>query len=361
MPRPTRVEVDLDAIAHNVRHLRRLADPATICAVVKADAYGHGDVPVAEAAVAAGAEMLAVALVEEGIRLREAGIEAPILLLCEPPVGDVAAVVEWGLTPTVQRPAFAEELAGTRLAVHLAVDTGMHRAGVDPTGVVGLAAAVADAGLTIAGTWTHLAVAESDEAFTRLQLDRFDQALGTLVDAGHDPGVRHAANSAGAMYHPEARLDMVRVGIAMYGLDPDPGRRDAELTPAMRVASGVSGRRRLAAGARPSYGRARPLASDGWVVTVPIGYADGYPRSLPPGFGVLIGESRHPLAGTVTMDQIVVDVGEADVAIGDEVVLLGVQGGAEVTANDWAEALDTISYEVVTRIGARVPREYRRG
>jgi alanine racemase len=154
---------------------------------------------------------------------------------------------------------------------------------------------------------------------------------------------------------------MVRVGIAMYGLDPDPGRRDAELTPAMRVASGVSGRRRLAAGARPSYGRARPLASDGWVVTVPIGYADGYPRSLPPGFGVLIGESRHPLAGTVTMDQIVVDVGEADVAIGDEVVLLGVQGGAEVTANDWAEALDTISYEVVTRIGARVPREYRRG
>lgn len=362
MPRPTRVEIDLDAIAHNVRHLIGLVAPAAVCAVVKADAYGHGDVPVAEVALEAGAETVAVALVEEGIRLREAGIEAPILLLYEPPVRDAPLVAQWSLTPTVQREEFVEAVAAAgSTAAHLAVDTGMHRAGADPADAVGLATAVERAGLQVAGTWTHLAVAESDPGFTEEQLGRFAAVLADLSAAGIDPGTRHAANSAAAIHHPAARLDMVRIGIALYGLDPDPSRPDPELRPAMAVVSGVTGVRSLPAGARPSYGRRRPLPAAGRVATVPMGYADGYPRSLPPGFPVLVGGRPCPLAGTVTMDQVVVDVGDADISVGDDVVLLGRQGDAAVSADDWAAELGTINYEVVTRIGTRVPRVYRRG
>lgn len=361
MPRPTRVEVDLDAIAHNVRHLGGLVAPARFCAVVKADAYGHGDVPVAEAAMEAGADMLAVALTEEGIRLREGGIDAPILLLYEPPLADAAAVGEWGLTPSISGEPFLDAVAAAVDAVHLSVDTGMHRAGADPEDVVDLARSAEAHGLRIAGTWTHLAVAETDPAFTEEQLTRFEDVVAALGDAGIDPGTRHAANSAGAVHHPAARLDMVRVGISLYGLDADPARPDPELRPAMRVVSAVSGVRSLPAGARPSYGRVRPLGSDGAVVTVPMGYADGYPRSLGAGFEVLVGGRRRPLAGSITMDQVVVDVGDDEVSPGDEVVLLGRQGDEEVDADEWARRLGTINYEIVTRIGVRVPRVYRRG
>lgn len=362
MPRPSYVEVDLDAIASNVRHLAGRVAPAKVCVVVKADAYGHGDVPVAETALAAGADLLAVALVQEGIRLREAGIDTPILLLIEPPVSDVGRVLEWDLVPSVQSEEFVEALAGTGRTVHLSVDTGMHRAGVDAVDAVALARRVVDAGLHLGGTWSHLPVAEEDAGYTADQVERFRQVLGELESAGIDPGLRHLANSAGALHHPSARLDMVRLGLAVYGLDPDPARPDPGLTPAMRLVSTVAHVRRLPKGSRPSYGRVRAMPADGNVATVPIGYADGYDRSLGSiPFDVLIGGRRHPLAGTVTMDQIVVDLGEDTAEVGDEVVLLGSQGESRISAEEWASALGTINYEVVTRMGVRLPRRFLGG
>lgn len=359
MPRPSYVEVDLDAIRSNVEHLRRTVSPAKVCVVVKADAYGHGDVPVAEAALEAGADLLAVALVQEGIRLREAGIAEPILLLIEPPVADVDRVLQWDLMPSVQSREFVDAIAGSGRAVHLAIDTGMHRAGVDPEGATDLARHVLDSGLVIDGTWSHLPVAEEDDEYTAAQVDRFLAILEELQRAGIDPGTRHLANSAGALHHPTARLDMVRTGIATYGLAPDPARPDPDLAPAMRLVSTVGHVRALPADARPSYGRVRALPGPGNVATVPIGYADGYDRSLgAKGFDVLVGGRRHPLAGTVTMDQIVVDLGSDTAEVGDEVVLLGGQGDECITAEEWAEALGTINYEVVTRMGVRLPRRY---
>jgi alanine racemase len=356
--RPSWVEVDLGAIAHNVEAFSRLVAPARLCAVVKADAYGHGDVPVASAALDAGAEWLAVALVEEGIRLREAGIEAPILLLSEPVVGDAALVVEWGLTPTIYRHAMLEayaEVAPAGSPIHLKVDTGMHRVGAPPNVARNLARQAQSLGVRVEGAWTHFAVAEDDAEFTAGQAAAFARAVDGL-----DVDVRHLANTAGTIGQPAARADMVRVGLGIYGLYPSPAQRPlVDLRPAMSVRSEVSYVRRLAAGSRPSYGRIRPLERDTTVATVPIGYADGVPRLLSSTGGeVLIGGVRRPLAGTVTMDQIVVDCGDDDVVIGDEVVLIGTQGGAEIGADEWAERTHTISYEIVCGMGPRLPRRY---
>jgi alanine racemase len=364
MVRPSWVEIDLGAIAHNVRLLAGIAAPALLCAVVKADAYGHGDVPVAEAALEAGAPMLAVALVEEAIRLREAGIEAPILLLSEPPDESAGEVITWDLTPTVYTPRFVRaisEAAHQPLAIHLKVDTGMHRVGAAVGDAKDLVAAiVADQHLQLEGVWTHFAVAEEDVVFTRKQLEAFNGFIEMLAAVGVDVPLRHAANTAALLLYPEARLDLVRVGIGMYGQRPAPGMvPDLDLQPAMRVVSHVSMVRRLPAGTRPSYGRRKALPVEAQVATVPVGYADGLPRALGAhGGDVLIRGKRHPLAGTVTMDQVMVDVGDEPVEVGDEVVLLGAQGDEEVTADQWAEHLDTISYEVVCQIGPRLPRRY---
>jgi alanine racemase len=366
--RPSWVEVDLRAIAHNVETLAAIAAPTRLCTVVKADAYGHGDVPVAVAALAHGATWLAVALVEEGIRLREAGIEAPILLLSEPPPEDAADVIRWRLTPSVYRHVFLEALATeaeageTPVSVHLKLDTGMHRAGGSRDDVLSLARRIAAGGLpiTIGGLWTHFAVAEEDADYTALQAGRLDGVVETLRAEGVDPGIVHLANTAGTLLAPDARRDLVRVGLGTYGLHPSGATGElADLRPAMRVVSHVSLVRRLPAGSRPSYGRRRPLAAESTVATVPIGYADGVPRLLSSQGGeVLIGGRRHPLAGTVTMDQIVVDVGDAEVRVGDEVVLIGRQGDEEIGADEWAERTGTISYEIVCGMGPRLPRRY---
>jgi alanine racemase len=321
---------------------------------------------VAEAALAAGADWLAVALVGEAIRLREAGVEAPILLLSEPEHSDVRRLVEWSITPTLYRPDFLtmldEAITLGTVAAHLKVDTGMHRVGADPESAMRLAMRLVDGGskVRLGGLWTHFAVAEEDARYTSDQIEMFGDVVERLRDLGIEVPIRHLANTAGAILHKEARGDMVRVGLGMYGLYPsDECRSIVDLAPAMRVVSHVSMVRRLPAGSRPSYGRRRPLERGSTVVTAPIGYADGLPRLLSQRDGaVLIGGSSHPFAGTVTMDQIVVDVGDLDVAIGDEVVLIGEQGEAEVTADDWAAQLDTISYEVVCSIGPRVPRRY---
>lgn len=355
--RPTYVEIDLEAISHNVAAFKDLISPSAVCTVVKADGYGHGDVPVANAALAAGARYLAVALVEEGVRLREAGVDAPILLLSEPVLSATDDVVRWNLEPTVYTTDFVEALGATgeSALAHVKVDTGMHRVGANPDVVGDVVRAVESApNLELGSLWTHFAVADEDAGFTRIQIDRFDE-----VHSRFNAPTCHLANTAGAVLFPEARRDMCRIGLGTYGLHPcERTRPIIDLIPAMRLVSHVSHVRRLDAGERPSYGRLRPLASESTVVTVPIGYADGLWRALTREGHVLISGEKFPLAGTITMDQIVVDVGDADVAVGDEVVLLGAHGEEEVGADEWAKRAGTISYEVVCSIGPRVPRRY---
>ena len=367
--RPSHVEIDLEAIQANVTSIASTVAPAAVCAVVKADGYGHGDVPAAEMALAGGAEWLAVALVEEGIRLRDAAIDVPILLLSEPMLGDASLVVKWKLVPTVYRQSFTDVLAehveeGSSLAVHLKVDTGMHRVGASPDYALELATRIEkDPRLDLQGVWTHFSVADEDPQFTREQIGRFDSFVTDLAGRDIRPPILHAANTAGALAFPEARYSMVRVGLGIYGLRPAPDvAPQVPLVPAMRVVSAVSYVRSHPQGARPSYGRRRSLSGAGRVVTVPIGYADGVSRRLSSvGGEVLIRGKRYPYAGTVTMDQIVVDVGMDDIEVGDEVVVMGRQGVGEVSAEQWADWMETINYEVVCNFGPRLPRHYRRG
>lgn len=355
--RPTYAEISLNAIAHNTRAFVDLVAPSAVCAVVKADGYGHGDVPVANAALNAGAQSVAVALVAEGIRLREAGVAGQVLILSEPPIDTIPSLVEWGLTPTVYSQSFVESLTstGVELEVQVKVDTGMHRVGVPPRVLHDLIGAIRRSdGLRLGGIWTHFAVADEDPEYTRDQIRLFDRSI-----EGIDVPVVHMANTAGAALFPEARRDLCRIGLGIYGLHPAQETRDViALRPAMRIVSRITHLQHLEAGERPSYGRRRPLRSDSTIATVPIGYADGFSRALSDYGSALIGGHRFPLAGTVTMDQVVVDVGDADVHVGDEVVLLGQQGDDMIAADEWAEMLGTISYEIVCGIGPRVPRRY---
>ena len=375
--RPAWAEIDLAAVAHNAAVLARLVAPADLCAVVKAHGYGHGGPAVARAALAGGARSLAVALVDEGVELREHGVDAPVLLLSECHADAVESVLAYGLTPTVYtrqalaQVAAASRAAGRRSAVHVKVDTGMHRVGAPAAELRALVAAVArEPTLSLEGIWTHLAVADGlhdeDRSFTDTQLDRFDTAVAGLTASAGAVPMLHAANTAGAIAFARSRYAMVRCGIGLYGYLPGPAVQrafDAQsggeaLEPAMSLKARVVAVRTLEAGSRPSYGRLRPLPARSVVATVPIGYADGVPRALfGAGYEVLVHGRRRPLAGMVTMDQIVVDCGEdSSVRPGDEVVLLGRQGGEAITADDWAEMLGTISYEVVCGVGPRMPR-----
>jgi alanine racemase len=361
--RPTWMEVDLAALRANVAALRQAFAPAEVCAVVKADGYGHGDVPCAEAALDAGAAWLAVALVSEGARLREADVTAPILLLSEPDPADAAEVVQWNLTPTVYRDSFLdalEPLAPPGFPVQVKVDTGMHRVGAPPPLAAELARRVAASPLRLQGLWTHFPVAEEDPSFTATQLRALRAVLEVLAAKGIHPEMVHAANTAGGLGLPDTRLDLVRAGIGVFGLRPAPTLApEVPLRPVMRIVSQVAYTQRLPAGARPSYGRRRPLPAEATVATIPMGYADGVPRRLAEnGGGVLIRGRRYPFAGAITMDQIVVDVGDHPVAVGDEVVLIGRQGDDEITADEWAERLGVLNYEVVCGFGPRLPRRY---
>ncbi|MGI8806401.1 MAG: alanine racemase [Acidimicrobiales bacterium] len=370
-------EVDLGAIRHNAGLLSTLVSPAALCAVVKADGYGHGSVAVALAALEGGASWLAVALVEEGAVLRSHEIEAPILLLSEPPVEAMDDVVALGLTPTVyteygvEAAAKAVASAGAPpLTVHVKVDTGMHRVGASADGAVAVVQAVADhPELTFGGLWTHFAVAdEVDHPFTEEQGLRFEAVIERLAAKGMTPPLAHACNSAGALASPLARHDLVRCGIALYGVAPSPAlaavqpalvRGGAGLRPALSLRARVSYVRRVAAGEAVSSGLRRPLERSATVATVPVGYADGVPWRLGVSGGeVLVGGRRRPLAGSVTMDQILVDCGDDSVFPGDEVVLLGRQGTEQITAWDWAARVGTIAYEILCGIGPRVPKIY---
>jgi alanine racemase len=364
--RPAWAEIDLGAVRHNARVLADLAAPARLCAVVKADGYGHGAVPVARAALEGGAEWLGVALVEEGVVLRDAGIDAPVLVLSQPPHEAFSEMVARRLTPTVYTleavAALEAAAAGAGVPVHVKVDTGMHRVGARPDEALAVARAVeASSSLRLEGLWTHLAVAdEPGNPYTGEQLARFDAVVADLAAAGLRPQLLHAANSAGAIAHPGARYDLVRCGIALYGHAPSSEVAAAGLRPAMALKARVSYVKRVDAGARLSYGLRYRAEAATVIATVPLGYADGVTRRLSAvGAAVLIGGRRCPLAGTVTMDQVMVDCGpDAVVAPGDEVVFFGRQGDEEIGAEEWADALDTISYEVVCGIGPRVPRVY---
>jgi alanine racemase len=367
--RPSSILVDADAISANVTALKDLVAPAELCAVVKADGYGHVGAVAAAAALAGGASRLAVAVAEEAVALRRAGIDAPILLLAEVVTAEGAAlVIEHRLEATVYTSEGAELLAvtasgGVEVPVHLKIDTGMHRVGVAPERALALAGAIdAEPRLRLAGTCTHLAVADDPgRPETALQLERFDGVLEAMGAAGIDPGIRHAANSAGAILHPSARHDLVRCGIAIYGIHPSTASEGVvDLAAALELRSRVSHTIRVPAGHGVSYGLHGAVDHDRTVAVVPLGYADGVDRSLGRGAGrVLVGGCPRPIVGVVTMDQFMVECGDDPVARGDEVVLLGVQGEASITAADWARWIGTIPYEVVARLGPRVPRIVR--
>jgi alanine racemase len=374
-------EVDLGRVRHNAALLARLVVPAKLCTVVKAGGYGHGAIEVAGAALAGGAQSVGVAFAEEAIALREAGIDAPILMLTEPTEAAMEPLIAADVTLALYRPhaiAAADQAAqrlGRSVPIHLKVDTGMHRVGADPADVVVLCESIVAApGLRLEGLWTHFAVADDpDDAFTNEQLSRFAQVRAQLREVGIVPAVLHAANSAGAIAHPQSRFDLVRCGIASYGYAPSAKvapildrevqavRPGDALAPVLSLKARVHLVRELGAGERVSYGRTTPLSRGGHVAVVPLGYADGVTRRLgSTGGEVLIGGKRRRICGTVTMDQLIVDCGDDNVHVGDEAVLIGHQGGEEITADEWAERLGTISYEVLCGIGSRVPRVARR-
>ena len=368
--RPVWAEIDLEAVRANVEVLRERCAPAELLAVVKADGYGHGAVQIASAALEAGATGLGVALVEEGIELREAGIDAPIFVLSEPVPAAAPSVVAHGLTPVVYTLAGVDALAKAvadrgahdQLGVHLKVDTGMHRVGCSTDDAVDLAAQVVDRPeLRLAGVCTHLAVAdEPQNPYTGEQLARFDAVLDALRARGLPTGIVHASNTAGAIEWPAARYDMVRVGIGLYGIAPaDELEGRVTLRPALSVKARVSHLKSVPRGARVSYGLRYETSRATRIATVPIGYADGVPRELPQhgGEAMVLGR-RCPMAGTVTMDQLMLDVGDLPVEIGSEVVLIGSQGREEITAASWARAMGTVAYTIVCGIGPRVPRVY---
>jgi alanine racemase len=363
--RPTVAVVDLDAVRHNVRALK--PPDVELMAVVKANAYGHGDVPVARAALEAGATWLGVALVEEGLRLRDGGVDAPILVLTEFPRGSDKEALAAGLTPTLYTEeglgslVEAAETVGRPAQVHVKVDTGMHRVGLAPELAPQLCLRIVEAGLELEGVWTHLAAAEEpDDPSVRLQLDRFGEALEALAGAGIRPRYRHAANSAAVLGIPQSHLDLVRVGIALYGIVPGPALEGrADLRPAMSLRSRVTLVKRVAGGEGVSYGLRYRLDRESTVATVPVGYADGYHRAASGRAEVLIRGRRYPVAGTVTMDQLTVDCGDDPIRPGDEVVLFGAQGEEGIRAEDLAGWAGTIGYEVVCAVSERVPRVYR--
>jgi alanine racemase len=352
-----------------------LAAPAALCAVVKADGYGHGAAAVAQAALGAGASWLAVAMAGEAAPLRAGGVDAPVLMLAEPSPGELDDVVALDLRPTVYTRSGIEGLAhavaragAPPLPVHLKVDTGMHRVGADTADALALATLVAERPeLVLEGLWTHCAVADVPaHPFTTVQTERFRLVVEELAAAGLRPPLVHAANSAATLDRPELRHDLVRCGITVYGLDPSPALHGRVLLrPALRLAARVSLVRRVAAGEGLSYGLVHRCARESVIATVPLGYADGVARRYSEvGGEVLLGGHRRPVVGTVTMDQLLVDCGPpgeaggAPVRPGDEVVLIGEQGDECIGAGEWAERLGTIPYEVVCDISARVPRRY---
>jgi alanine racemase len=367
--RPTRAEIDLAAIRHNVTVVRELVEGAGVWGVVKADAYGHGAVEVGRAMVIAGATGLCVALVEEGLELRAAGIDAPVLVMSGVYREGLDEAVNAGLVPVVYDPSQLEWLArrSTGARVHLKVDTGMARLGFTERDLPGAAERIATLpGVEVTGLMTHFANADLDEpGFMQVQLERFDRALGVVRRAGLRPRVLHAANSASAFRFPASRMDLVRTGIALYGVAPFPHAGPA-LLPAFRLRTEIIALRELPAEAPIGYAGAYVTGRPTLLATLPIGYADGFFRRLSSEAEVLVRGRRARVVGNVSMDMATVDVTHlvrGGVAVGDEVVLLGSQHGPDgaadtIRAEEIAARVGTIPYEVLTAVSRRVPRRY---
>ena len=365
--RTNRVEVDVSAIADNARALHALLKPGVrMMAVVKADGYGHGAAQVSRAALAGGADMLAVALAEEGEALREAGVEAPILVLGSVEARGAEAVSRLGLMQTVsdaREATLLGEAAARRNApvpVHLKLDTGMGRLGVrDAEAACALAQAVlAQPALRLAGAFTHFACADApDDAYTVLQRERFEAMLAVLAARGVPIPLRHAANSAAVLRFPWAQYDLVRCGIALYGAPPV--ATACVLRSAVRWVTRAALVKEIPAGEAVSYGATYRAQRPTRVMTLPVGYADGYRRALGGVAQVLVRGVRAPIIGRVCMDQCMADVTDVPgCAAGDEVVLLGSQGAQRIDVSEMAAWLNTIDYEVLLAPGARVPRVY---
>ena len=364
---PVWVEVDLEAIRHNVRALRTQAPGAELMGVVKGYAYGHGNPQCALAMIQGGASRLGVARVAEGLHLRDAGIDVPIHVFTEPPPGAAAAMLDAGLTPTVYTEAFGRALSeaavaeGRTVAIHVKLDTGMHRVGV-PAAEVASAVRLLDAlpGLEIEGAWSHLAVADvKDHPFTRSQLDLFNRLIGEIEEAGITLRYRHLANSAGTMSDPDTHFDLVRCGIAAYGLWPSNDLLGLlDLRPALALKARVNMTKMVEAGDGVSYGLRYSVSSRSRIVTITAGYADGYDRRLSGRADVLIDGVRYRVSGAVCMDQFMVDVGSDDVEVGSVATLIGPDGSDRITAEELAIHIGTINYEVTTRIPSRVPRVF---
>lgn len=363
-------EIDLDAVADNVRALKKHVGGQThLLAVVKANAYGHGALPVARTALEAGATWLGVNFCDEGVQLRRAGIAAPILLVGFTPARQAAAVVAHRLTPTVNSIEVAQALneaasPADPLPVHMKVDTGLSRFGMMPEEVVPFAQRLVKmTGLRLEGLFTHFASADDlDKTSARRQLAIYQETLADLTRAGFALPLRHVAASGATLDMPETHLDMVRCGISMYGLYPSSDvSREVKLRPALSLKARVARLRMLPAGTGIGYGSTFVTTQPARVALVPIGYADGVKRAYSNRGDVLIRGKRARLLGRVSMDQLVADAtGIAGAAEGDEVVLIGRQGEEEITADEMATIMGTINYEVVVGLPARLPRLYYR-
>ena len=369
MLRSTYAIVHLDAIDDNIRLARSRIRPDTkLLAVIKANAYGHGLVAVGtHLDKNPDVAMFGVALCEEGVSLREHGVQKPILILGVTDDAHFDAVVQNELTPAVFSPEHVYALAaacrrtGKSASAHLKIDTGMHRIGVIDEQMLSdlLDAFDACPMVTLSGIFTHFAKSENDPAFTALQAERFDRAVALTKARGYSPIV-HAANSGAILGQTDYSYDMVRLGIAMYGCHPDGvSTRESGLKPAMSLVTHISNLKKLPAGEGISYGQKFVTVRDTVVATLPIGYGDGYKRCLTGKTDVLIGGKRCPQIGTICMDQLMVDVTDVpDAAIGDEAILLGTQGDEMILADDLADLCGTISYEILLSISERVPRIY---
>jgi len=365
--RPVWADIDLDALEHNVRELKRQACGALLMAIVKANAYGHGATGIARAALAAGADRLGVVCVDEGEELRRAGVTAPILVMGHTPVSQAERAVALDLTTTVGSHHFAEAVAqraierGVTIRVHLKVETGLNRYGLPPEQLLPLAESMRHLpGLDVEGLWTHFATGdEPDKSYVQRQF----RAFTAVADQLPWIRLRHVANTATVLDMPELSLDMVRVGIGLYGCYPSEDvDRGTLLRPVMSLKSRVARLRRLDPGESVSYGCTWTAARPSVVALVMCGYGDGLRRTLSNKGSVLVRGRRAPIVGRIAMDMCVADVTEIPyVALDDEVVIIGRQRDDEISAEEVARLSDTISYETLTGITARVPRVYRRG
>ena len=361
----TYAEINLDAIKHNIAEVKTLLAPGTkFMAVTKANAYGHGSVAVSRASIEAGADYLAVANLREALELREAGVVHLILILTESPASVMDEIVNHQLSQTVYSFTEAKALSDEAVKrkkeskIHIKVDTGMGRVGVAPSEAGALITKISSLpNLKIEGIFTHFAKAEDhDDHFTKQQFEKFQAILPHFSEIP----IKHAANSAATLFHPQTHLDMVRIGLMLYGLYPQgSGHRTIKLQQALSFKSRVVYLKKVPEGTPVSYGGTHVTQKETFIATLPVGYADGYSRRLSNRAKVLINGKRYPVVGNITMDMVLVDVGDGKVNVGDEAVLIGSQGIESITADEIAALDDTISYEVICGIGKRVPRVYR--